>query len=179
MINRPKTPLCTPQPLLMSPQGLLPPAAAAIRPPPAFRALPAAGACRSNPAPPTQQSHLQMLTYRHACTWLSAVLGLRCSAQAYSRRGDENCSLAAMCRLWNMGSSHGGAQAKLPWGTYNLPRPGIKPMSPALAGRLVTSGKVLVPSHLNTQCSTLPIYWEPWAVETMMTSTSCKKTFLP
>ena len=33
-----------------------------------------------------------------------------------------------------------GAQAQLPRGTWNLPRPGIKPVSPALADRFLTTG---------------------------------------
>ena len=37
------------------------------------------------------------------------------------------------CNSW-------GARAQLPHGMWNLPGPEIKPMSPALAGRFLTSG---------------------------------------
>ena len=42
--------------------------------------------------------------------------------------------------LWlhTMGSRHLGSQAWLPRGTWNLPGPGLKPVSPALAGRLLS-----------------------------------------
>ena len=33
-----------------------------------------------------------------------------------------------------------GSQAYLPWGMWDLPGPGIKPMTPALAGRFLTTG---------------------------------------
>ena len=33
-----------------------------------------------------------------------------------------------------------GTRTLLPCGMWNLPRPGIEPMSPALAGRFLTSG---------------------------------------
>ena len=39
--------------------------------------------------------------------------------------------------LWHMGST---AWTYLPGGMWNLPGPEIKPMSPALAGRFLTTG---------------------------------------
>ena len=47
--------------------------------------------------------------------------------------------------LWSMDSrmlrlSNCGSQAQLPWGMWDLPAPGIGPMSPALAGRFLTTG---------------------------------------
>ena len=38
------------------------------------------------------------------------------------------------------GLNSGGARAQLPRGMWNLPGPEIKPMSPALAGRFLTTG---------------------------------------
>ena len=59
--------------------------------------------------------------------------------------------------LWSMDSrmlrlSNCGSQAQLPWGMWDLPAPGIGPMSPALAGRFLTTGppgKVLQHYFLN------------------------------
>ena len=42
-------------------------------------------------------------------------------------------SVVADCRLGSC------AQAELPWGTWDLPRPGVKPMSPALANEFLTT----------------------------------------
>ena len=39
----------------------------------------------------------------------------------------------------HMGLSSCGAQAELPWGMWDLPRPGVKPMSPALASKFLTT----------------------------------------
>ena len=49
-------------------------------------------------------------------------------------------ALAVECRLWACGLSHRGTWALSPQGTWNLPRPGIEPMSPAWAGGLLTTG---------------------------------------
>ena len=81
-----------------------------------------------------------------------AVLGLRFCARAFSSCGKLGpllitvrgpltitASLAVehrlqMCRLSNCGS-----RAQLLRGMWDLPRPGLEPMSPALAGRLSTT----------------------------------------
>ena len=39
-----------------------------------------------------------------------------------------------------MGFSGRGTQAELPLDMWNIPRPGINPMSPSLAGRFLTTG---------------------------------------
>ena len=41
---------------------------------------------------------------------------------------------------WSVGFGGCGTWADLPLDVWNLPRPGIKPMSPALAGRFLTTG---------------------------------------
>ena len=61
---------------------------------------------------------------------------------------------SVVCRLslwWpllqSMGSGHSGfstcgSQARLPWGMWDLPRPGVKPMSPALGGGFSCTGRM-------------------------------------
>ena len=73
-----------------------------------------------------------------------AVLGLRCCVWASSSCSEWGRSLAvvpgllvvasltAEQRLWALGLSSCGAQALLPLGMGDLPRPGVAPMSPAL-----------------------------------------------
>ena len=61
-----------------------------------------------------------------------------------SRRAPaSHCSGFSCCRaraLRHTGVSSCGTQAWLPRGMWNLPRPGVKPVSSALAGRLLTTG---------------------------------------
>ena len=81
-----------------------------------------------------------------------AVLGLRFSARAFSscvKRGPLfiavhgpltiAASLVAEHRLQTHRLSNCGSQAQLLRGMWDLPRPGLKPLSPALAGRLSTT----------------------------------------
>ena len=61
------------------------------------------------------------------------ALGTRASAAV--ARGLSSCGLRALeCRL-----SSCGARAQLLHGTWDLPRPGLKPVSPALAGGFLTT----------------------------------------
>ena len=90
-----------------------------------------------------------------------AVLGLGCCTQAFLRFGEwglfSRCGaglltakapLAEEHRLLGTQASgvavHGlsscGSQAQWLRGMWNLPEPGIEPMSPALAGRFLTAG---------------------------------------
>ena len=86
-----------------------------------------------------------------------AALGLCCCAWAFSSCGERGYSLLQVqashcggfscCRAWALGArasvvvAHGlsscGARALLLRGMWDLPGPGIKPMSPALAGRFL------------------------------------------
>ena len=52
------------------------------------------------------------------------------------------CSDFSCCGARALGSGLGscGTPASLPWGMYTLPRPGIEPVYPALAGRFLTTG---------------------------------------
>ena len=93
-----------------------------------------------------------------------AALGLRCCARAFSSCGSFSCcgawavgaraSLAVACGLSSCGSqglehrlSSCGAWAQLLCGMWDLPGPGLVPMSPALAGGFLTTappGKSLI-----------------------------------
>ena len=81
-----------------------------------------------------------------------AVLGLRCCARAFSSCGKWGplfitvrgpltivASLVAEHRLQTRRLSNCGPRAQLLRGTWDLPRPGLEPVSPALAGRLSTT----------------------------------------
>ena len=81
-----------------------------------------------------------------------AVLGLRFCARAFSSCGKLGplfiavrrpltiaASLVAENRLQTRRLSNCGSRAQLLRGMWNLPRPGLKPMSPALAGRFSTT----------------------------------------
>ena len=81
-----------------------------------------------------------------------AVLGLRFCARAFSSCGERGplfiavrgprtiaASLAAEHRLQTRRLSNCGSRAQLLRGMWDLPRPGLEPVSPALAGRLSTT----------------------------------------
>ena len=81
-----------------------------------------------------------------------AVLGLRFCARAFSSCGEQGplfiaargpltvaASLVAEHRLQTCRLSSCGSRAQLLRGMWDPPRPGLKPVSPALAGRLSTT----------------------------------------
>ena len=81
-----------------------------------------------------------------------AVLGLRFCVRAFSSCGKRGplfitvrgpltiaASLVAEHRLQTLKLSNRGSRAQLLRGMWNLPRPGLKPVSPALAGRFSTT----------------------------------------
>ena len=81
-----------------------------------------------------------------------AVLGLRFCARAFSSCGKWGplfiavhrpltiaASLVAEHRLQTRRLSNCGSQAQLLRGMWNLPRPGLEPVCPELAGRLSTT----------------------------------------
>ena len=94
-----------------------------------------------------------------------AVLGLRFCARAFSSCGEQGplfiavrgplaiaASLVAEHRLQTCRLSNCGSWAQLFRGMWDLPRPGLEPVSPALAGRLSTTappGKPKVPWSFN------------------------------
>ena len=84
--------------------------------------------------------------------YLLAVLGLRFCARAFSSCGKRGplfiamrgpptiaASLVAEHRLQTRRFSNCGSRAQLPRGMRDLPRPGLEPVSPALAGRFSTT----------------------------------------
>ena len=88
-----------------------------------------------------------------------AVLGLRFCARAFSNCGKWGplfiavggpliivASLVAEHRLQTRRLSNCGPRAKLLRGMWDLPRPGLEPMSPALAGRFSTTAPLGKPS---------------------------------
>ena len=73
-----------------------------------------------------------------------AVLGLRFCARAFSNCGKRGplfiaASLVAEHRLQTRKLSNYGSRAQLLRGMWDFPRPGLEPVSPALAGRLSTT----------------------------------------
>ena len=78
---------------------------------------------------------------------LLAVLGLRCCARAFSSCGERGPLFIAVRgpltvvehRLQTRRLSSCGSRAQLLRGMWNLPRPGLEPVSPALAGGFSTT----------------------------------------
>ena len=81
-----------------------------------------------------------------------AMLGLRFCVRAFSSCGKRGplfilvrgpltiaASLVVEHRLQTRRLSNCGSRAQLLRGTWDLPRPGLEPVSPALAGRLSTT----------------------------------------
>ena len=90
-----------------------------------------------------------------------AVLGLRLCARALSSCGKRGplfiavlrpltiaASLVAEHRLQTRRLSNCGSRAQLLCGVWDLPRPGLEPTSPALAGRLSTTAPPGKPSTI-------------------------------
>ena len=93
------------------------------------------------------------------CILFMTVLGLRFSARAFSSCGKGGplfiavrgpltvaASLVAEHRLQTRRLSSCGSRAQLLRGMWDLPRPGLEPMSPALAGRFSTTAPPGKPS---------------------------------
>ena len=93
--------------------------------------------------------------FMYVCT---AVLGLRFCARAFSSCGKRGplfiavrgltiaASLVAEHRLQTRRLSNCGSRAQLLSGMWDLPRPGLEPVSPALAGRFSTTAPPGKPS---------------------------------
>ena len=76
-----------------------------------------------------------------------AALGLRCRLQTFSSCNPlaSHFSGLSCCRAWateHTGFCSCGAQAWLACDMWNLPQPGVEPMSPALAGGFWTTRQV-------------------------------------
>ena len=89
-----------------------------------------------------------------------AVLGLRLCARAFSSCGKRGpllitvrgpltvvASLVAEHRLQTRRLSNCGSRAQLLRGMWDLPRPGLEPVCPALAGRFSTTAPAGKPIH--------------------------------
>ena len=100
-----------------------------------------------------------------------AVLGLHFCARAFSSCGEWGplfiavrgpliiaASLVAEHRLQTCRLSACGSWAQLLRGMWDLPRPGLEPVSPALAGRVSTTAPPGKPSMLMFYC--LDLVWE-------------------
>ena len=108
--------------------------------------------------------------------FILAVLGLRCShgltkqgllcgcgAQASCCRG------FSCCGAWtpgHMGFSSCGPRAQLLQGMWDLPGPGIEPESPALQGRLPTTG---LPGKVKL-LSRVQLFVTPWTIQSLESS---------
>ena len=102
-----------------------------------------------------------------------AVLGLRFCARALSSCGKRGplfiavrgplaiaASLVAEHRLQTRRLSNCGSRAQPLRGTRDLPRPGLEPVSPALAGRLSTTAPPGKPTIIISIQSVYPLFLE-------------------
>ena len=103
-----------------------------------------------------------------------AVLGLRFCARAFSSCGERGplfiavrgpltvaASLVAEHKLQTRRLSSCGSRVQLLRGMWDLPRPGLEPVSPALADRFSTTAppgkpQIRIHSHLQLRVSTIP-----------------------
>ena len=98
------------------------------------------------------------------------VLGLRFCARAFSSCGERGplliavrgpltiaASLVAEHRLQTRRLSSCGSQAQLLRGMWDLPRPGLEPVSPALAGIFLTTAPPGKPPHNIFDVATIKI----------------------
>ena len=94
-----------------------------------------------------------------------AVLGLRFCARAFSSCGEQGplfiavrgpltiaASLVAEHRLQTRRLSNCGSRAQLFRSMWHLPRPGLEPVCPALAGRFSTTAPPGKPLEINFHC---------------------------
>ena len=106
--------------------------------------------------------------------FILAVLGLRFCARAFSSCGERGplfivvrrplniaASLAAEHRLQTRRLSSCGSRAQLLRGMWDLPRPGLEPVSPALTGRFSTTVPPGKPLHGFFDDGTWRYRWEP------------------
>ena len=151
-------------------------------------------------------SHQTMAKQGHRILYLfiyllMAVLGLRFCVRAFSSCGKWGPLFIAVCgpltiaaslvvehRLQTLRLSNCGSRAQLLRGMWDLPRPGLEPVSPALAGRFSTSAPPGKPNHrilllhLEGALSWPPVsllclgYWPQPCLPTTAQSTSARTT---
>ena len=108
------------------------------------------------------------------------MLGLRFCARAFSSCGKQGPLFIAVCgpltiaaslvvehRLQTRRLSSCGSRAQLLRGMWDLPRPGLEPVSPALAGGFSTTAPPGKPSrwilnHCTTREAQKPLFLKPW-----------------
>ena len=103
-----------------------------------------------------------------------AVLGLRFCARAFSSCGKRGPLFIAVCGPLTIAASpvaeHGlqtrrlsscGSRAQLLHGMWDLPRPGLEPVSPALAGRFSTTAPPGKPSCRSFWMKSFSFPWLP------------------
>ena len=104
-----------------------------------------------------------------------AVLGLHFCARAFSSCGKRGplfitvrgpltiaASLVAEHRLQTRRLSNCGSRAQLLRGTWDLPRPGLEPVSPALSGSILNLSMKFSLAHSCIQCNFFPsleLFW--------------------
>ena len=88
---------------------------------------------------------------------LLAVLGLCCCMRTFSSYSVQvsHCGGFFCCRAWVCKLSSCSSQVQLPRGTWNLPRPRITPMSPALAGGFSNIGPPGKPQKMTNLIPTI------------------------
>ena len=118
-----------------------------------------------------------------------AVLGLRFCARAFSSCGKRGplfiaahgplsiaASVIAEHRLQTRRLSNCGSRAQLLRGVWDLPRPGLEPVSPALAGRLSTTAPPGKPQHFLKACFTLSSGFFPKPLIPFLQTWLCKSS---
>ena len=104
---------------------------------------------------------IYLFVYLFIYLFILAVLGLRFCARAFSSCGEwgplfiavrrpltVTASLVAERKLQTHRLSSCGSQAQLLCGMWDPPRPGLEPVSPALAGRFSTTAPPGKPPHI-------------------------------
>ena len=118
-----------------------------------------------------------------------AVLGLRFCARAFSSCGKRGplfiavrgpltiaASLVAEHRLQTRRLSNCGSRTQLLRGMWDLPRPGLEPVSPALAGRFSTTAPPGKPQILTFMKFSFSVFFLSWIMLlVLLTSSSCFK----
>ena len=115
-----------------------------------------------------------------------AVLGLRFCARAFFSCGKRGPLFIAVCgpltivasvvaehRLQTRRLSNGGSRAQLLRSMWDLPRPGLEPVSPALAGRLSTTAPPGKPQKRVIKIELLSIIL-PWSKRNISKEGICK-----
>ena len=118
-----------------------------------------------------------------------AVLGLRFCARAFSSCGKQGPLFIAVRgpltiaaspveehRLQTRRLSNCGSRAQLLRGMWDLPRPGLEPMSPALAGRFSTTAPPGSPEHGIFKVGNYPVGYRNGGYVTVYLSKSIYRT---